>query len=345
MGRGEGSHVTEPGAKSIGPALADPIRVTRADLVLLVALGVLWGSAYVAIREGIVAGASPFLFAGTRYALVAGLLALVAIAQREALPNRRAALLSAAVGGTLIIGVYGALLYWGEQFTTGGYASVLSGLAPILTVVYAHSLLPSERLRPAAVAGIVVGFGGIVVLVIPSLLGGVGSNWEGPVAVLGAFVVFPLGSVLLRRWGRGGEGLWQLSLQFGVGAGLLGLVVLFDPTPEVLPATLAVWGPLLVLVVFASLLGYVVYFRLHRRIGPGRANLVAYILPLVGIGLGSGLYGEGITVWEIGGFALVAVGLTLVFATAGRSPPSGTHPLSGTTHPDGNAKAVPKRRG
>ncbi|MGP8067725.1 MAG: DMT family transporter [Thermoplasmata archaeon] len=72
----------------------------------------------------------------------------------------------------------------------------------------------------------------------------------------------------------------------------------------------------------SSLLGYVVYFRLHHQIGPGRANLVTYLLPLVGIGLGSGLYGEAITVWEVGGFLLVVTGLSLVFLTGNRNRPA-----------------------
>jgi drug/metabolite transporter (DMT)-like permease len=292
-----------------------PIRVARTDLLLLVALGFLWGSAYVAIREGIVAGASPFVFAGARYGIVAGLLAVVAAVRREPWPDRRATVLSAAVGGTFIIGLYGMLLYWGEQFTSGGYASVLSGTGPILTVVFAYSLLPSERLSPTALVGVIVGFLGILVLVLPSLFGGIGGSWMGPVAITGAFVVFPLGTVLLRRWSRGAEGVWQLSVQFGVGAGILALAVVLIPGPEQLPLTPSVWAALLALVVFASLLGYVVYFRLHHRIGPGRANLVAYLLPLVGIGLGSGVFGESVTVWEVGGFLLVVVGLTLVFTT------------------------------
>jgi drug/metabolite transporter (DMT)-like permease len=222
------------------------------------------------------------------------------------------------------------LLYWGEQFTSGGYASVLSGLGPILTVVFAYFLLRSERMSFTAVAGVAVGFVGILVLVLPSLLGGVGSSWMGPVAIAGAFVVFPLGTVLLRRWSRGPEGTWQLAVQFGVGAGIIGVAVALLPGPEHLPTTLLVWGSLLSLVVFASLLGYVVYFRLHHRIGPGRANLVAYLLPLVGIGLGSGIFGEPITVWEVAGFVLVVTGLSLVFITPGRG---GIVPEAETTAP------------
>lgn len=309
MGSPSGGEVANSGIRIRGQTAPTSIRVTRTDLLLLLSLGLLWGSAYVAIREGLLGGASPFIFAGTRYALVAVLLALVAFARGEPRPSRRSLLLSGGVGGVFIIGFYGMLLYWGEQFTTGGYASVLSGTAPILTIVFAHSILPSERLRPIAVAGVVIGFLGVLVLVLPNLLGGVGSNWEGPVAVTGAFVVFPLGSVLLRRWGREREGTWQLSTQFAVGAGILGVAVIVLPVPEQLPFTFTVLGSLLVLVVFASLLGYAVYFTLHHRIGPGRANLVAYLLPIVGIGLGSGFFGEAITIWEMAGFVLVVTGL------------------------------------
>ena len=289
-------------------------RITRTDVLLLLALGFLWGSAYVAIREGIVGGASPFIFAGTRYAIVAAILALVAAVRAEPRPDRRASLLAALVGGPFIIGFYGLLLYWGEQFTSGGYASVLSGLAPILTVVFGYFLLRSERMSGMAIAGVAVGFVGMLVLVLPSLWGGIGGSWKGPVAILGAFVVFPLGTVLLRRWSRGPQGTWQLAIQFGVGSGIAGVAVVAIPGPEHLPLTFAVWGSLLALVVFASLMGYVVYFRLHHRVGPGGANLVAYLLPLVGVGIGSGFFGEPVTVWEVAGFGLVVVGLSLVFA-------------------------------
>lgn len=317
--QGDGT-LSDHGSSTNGDAARGP-RISRTDVLLLLALGLLWGSAYVAIREGIVGGASPFLFAGARYAIVAAILGCVAWVRAEPLPDRRASLLSALVGGPFIIGFYGLLLYWGEQFTAGGYASVLSGLAPILTVVFGYFLLRSERMSAMAVGGVAVGFVGMVVLVLPSLWAGAGGNWMGPVAILGAFVVFPLGTVLLRRWSRGPQGTWQLAMQFGVGAGIAGVAVVALPGPERLPLTFTVWGSLLVLVVFASLMGYVVYFRLHHRVGPGGANLVAYLLPLVGVGIGSGLFGEPVTVWEVVGFGVVVVGLTLVFA-AQRAPPS-----------------------
>jgi len=296
----------------------------------LLALGLLWGSAYVAIREGIVAGASPFPFAGVRYAIVAALLGLAALVRREHLPDRRAILLSAVVGGTLIIGLYGMLLYWGEQFTSGGYASVLSGTGPLLTVVLAYGLLPAERLSRAAVLGVGIGFVGILVLVLPSLLAGVGGNWMGPVAITGAFVVFPLGTVLLRRWSRGPEGTWQLSVQFGVGAGVLGLAVLLAPGPERLPFTVGVWAAMAALVVFASLLGYVVYFRLHHRIRPGQPRGVSAAARGYRTRLGPvrradhGVGGRGVRArgrWPISGLLLQRASRTVRDSTRGHLAP------------------------
>ncbi|HZY71137.1 MAG TPA: DMT family transporter, partial [Thermoplasmata archaeon] len=298
--------------------------LTAFDLTLLVVVGVAWGSAYVAIREGILAGASPLAFAAVRYALASVGFVALAAARRERLPSRRALVVSAALG-TLIIGLYGALLYLGEESTPGGYASVLAATAPILTAVFGYPLLPSERFRLLGWAGIGVGFVGVVLLVLPALdAGGVGVG-RGPLVVLASFAVFCVGSVLLRRWNPGGESVWQIAAQFAVGSAVVLALFPLTPGPESLPLTPVVWGWLAVLVGLSSILGYLVYFALHHRVGPGRANLVAYLVPSVGLGIGTGVFGEPITALEVAGLLLVILGVSLVFRErgTGRSDPSG----------------------
>ncbi len=290
------------------------------EVALLVALGLLWGSAYLFIRFGIVHGASPLAFAAVRYVLSAVAFALLALARREPLPSRAALGVSATVGGILLIGLYGGLLYSGEQVTTGGFAAALSATVPILTVVASYSLLPQERLGRLALAGIGLGCVGVVVLVVPDLTGPVAGGWVGPLAVVVAFASTSIGSVLLRRFGGGRQGLWQIGAQFAVGALVLGAGMLLLPGTEAIPATAPVLGSLVALVVLASVLGYFVYFLLHHRVGPGRANIVAYLLPLVGVGLGSGVFDEPFTVWEVVGFVTVLGGVTLVLRGAGRAP-------------------------
>ena len=282
-------------------------------VVLLATTSLVWGAAYVFIREGILFGASPLAFASARYLLSAGGFSLVAAVRGEAFPSRRALAISASVGGVLIIGLYGGLLYWGEQYTTGGYAAVLASTAPLLTVTAGFFLLSSERLGAVGLTGMAVGLVGAAVLVFPQLTGSNAlGSWEGPLFVLGAMACTAVGTVVLRRIGRGPQGLWQLGTQFVVAGLLLGVAAMVIPASNTLPLTTGVLEMLALLVLLSSMVGYFTYFVLHHRVGPVRANVVAYLAPLVGVAVGTGLYGEPATFWEVGGVVIVLAGVSLV---------------------------------
>ncbi len=163
-----------------------------------------------------------------------------------------------------------------------------------------------------------VGFVGAAILVVPELTGSALGSWQGPLFVVAAMVCASSGSVLLRRFGGGPQSLWQLSAQFAAAGALLGVVGAVAPTREALPLTLPVMEDLFVLVVFSSIVGYFAYFSLHHRIGPVRANIVAYLVPVVGVAFGSGLYAEPLTSWEVGGVGVVLGGVSLVLWEAAR---------------------------
>jgi len=309
-----------PASATSSPSRPPPAYVP-ADIALLALLGVVWGIAYVFIRQGIVLGVSPLIFAAARYALSAAAFAAIALARREPRPRTYDLAISAAVGGVLVIGLYGGFLYWGEQYTAGGYASVLSTTAPILTVVVAYFLLPHEHLGSRALLGILLGFIGAVVLVVPSLGRGPEGSWQGPLFIVAAFVSAAFGTVLLRRFGRGRQGLWQIGAQFAVAALLLAGAASALPVPERFPFREGVWFALAALVGLSSVVGYFTYFALHHRVGPVRANSVAYLLPLVGIAVGSGVYGEPVTGWELLGCLTVLVGMTVLVRGSKASGP------------------------
>ncbi len=293
-------------------ATVDAPRFRPADLTLLVTLSLAWGSSYVFIRQGLVLGASPLAFAAIRFGLSAAVFAVLAAVRGEPFPSRHALVASASVGGMLILGITGGLLFWGEQYTTAGYAAVLSATIPFLTVAIGYSLLKSERLGGAGLVGIAVGFAGTTLLVIPELFGSPIGTGLGPLFVLGSAVSVATGTVALRSLRLGPQGLWQIGSQFAVAAALLGVATAIVPTREAFPATLALLSTLAALVVFTSVVGYLIYFALHNRLGPIRANLVTYLSPLVGLGIGTGLLGEPVTAFELGGLAVVLAGVTLV---------------------------------
>ncbi len=294
-------------------------RENRRNLLLLVAVGLIWGSAYPVIRFGLVSGATPIAFAAARYALSAVAIAALAAATNVPRPGTRALGLSALLG-LPIVGVYGFLLYVGEQTTSGGLAAILIGVAPLLTALFALPVLPGESLRRAGYVGLVVGFVGVVVLVFPPAGVTLASSIWGPLAVVGAATSFAIGSVFLRAKRPEGETLWGVSVQFAVATVFLLLVLpIFEPH-SALPLTGGVFGALAYLVLFPSLVGYALYFALHHRVGPSRANVVAYVNPVAALTIGTLLFGEPFEWWELVGFALIVVGLTLLSGIGRRRP-------------------------
>ncbi|MCI4320310.1 MAG: DMT family transporter [Thermoplasmata archaeon] len=304
---------------------------TSADTVLLVLLGGAWGSAFVAIRAGIEAGASPFAFAAARYLLAAAAFFALALASREPRPSRRSLGISAALGGFLIIGGYALFLYWGEGQVGAGFAAVLIAMAPIASAVLARQLLPGERFGTLGAVGIAVGFVGVVVMFLPELGHGPGGPLAGALAVLVAAFCAAVGTVVLRKVHPAPQGQWGIGVQFAASTAFLAVAAAVSPGERSLPLTTTVLGALAYLVVVSSIVGYLIYFALHHRVGPARANLVAYIGPIVGVGLGALLLGESVGGAELAGFALIVVGIAALQVERYRSSRPAPDAPRGTT--------------
>ncbi len=307
------------------PSAAPPS--ARRTLLLLVALGLIWGSAYPVIRYGIVTGATPITFAAARYGVSAVAIAALAAATSVARPTRAALALSALLG-IPIVGLYGLFLYVGEATTSGGLAAILIGVTPLLTALFALPVLPGESLHKLGYVGLVVGFVGVTILVAPPPGIRLASSVWGPVEVLAASASFAGGSVLLRKYRPEGETLWGVSVQFAVATLLLAAVVPFLEPHPALPLSDGVLLSLAYLVALPSVTGYALYFYLHHHVGPGRANVVAYVNPIAALSIGTFLFAEPFEWWELVGFGVVLVGLTLLTRygrpTGAPKPPAAT---------------------
>ncbi|MGC2288661.1 MAG: DMT family transporter [Thermoplasmata archaeon] len=285
---------------------------SREDLLLLLLVGVLWGSAYPVIREGIVGGAPPLIFAAARYGLTAVLLVPLALLTKARRPARADLIPVAVFGGVFIVGLYGTFLYLGEQSTSGGLAAVLAGSAALWSAIIGYNLLPRERFGRAEVIGLIVGFGGVIALVLPELDLAQRSTFVGSALVLAAVVIFSAGGVFLRRSSVGAPSLWTLALQFSVATAVVGGVAVVLREPLTLGEPSVTLPALAYLIAAPSILGYTIYFRLHHRVGPNRANIVVYVAPVAGVLVGLLAFGEAVTAIEVGGMILIAAGLFLV---------------------------------
>ncbi|HKS59260.1 MAG TPA: EamA family transporter [Thermoplasmata archaeon] len=298
------------------------MRGLRIELVLLGVVALLWGSAFVAIRAGLLAGASPFLFAALRYAAATGVIAAAALATRQARPSRGPFLISSLLGGVCLMGAYAALVYWGEQYSAGGLAAVLVSTAPIWTAIVSIAALPTERLHGLGWVAIALGFVGVVLLFLPDLVGGGSGNLAGLLALITAAAFAAVGSVGLRRLGMKPSGLWNLTGEFGVATIILVPLALLTPGGLAFPVNAITVGTLIYLAIGSSVFGYGLYFVLLERVGPARANVVAYLNPIVGLSVGFLLLGESVTPLELGGFALILLAVASLQLERRRAPPA-----------------------
>ncbi len=281
-------------------------------LLLVVLLGIIWGTAFPVIRAGIVGGAPPLLFASVRYLLTAVALVVIALVARSDLPRLGDLLPPAVFGGLFMIGLYGGLLYVGENSTSGGLAAVLTASAPLASALFGYRMLPGERFGRWGLSGLLIGFVGVGILVLPQLVAPSSTGFVGPALVVAAVLAFAVGSVLLRRSSRATPGLWTLSVQFAVAGAFVGALALLTQEPMTLGNGGTVLPALAFLVVFPGILGYSLYFHIHHTAGPTRANIVGYVNPVTGVLVGLLVFGEVVTGVEIGGLLLIATGLFLL---------------------------------
>ena len=74
---------------------------------------------------------------------------------------------------------------------------------PIFTVLFAHWLTQDEKITPLKLAGILIGFGGIVVLFLPDLVSGLQWSLAGGLAVVTAAVSYAFATIFARRHFKG----------------------------------------------------------------------------------------------------------------------------------------------
>lgn len=284
------------------------------NLVLFLALAAVWGSAFMAIKAGL-EYFPPVLFAAIRYD-VAGvlMLAYAAYAVERWRPRGQGEWSLVLVGGVLMIAGYHAFLFVGEQYTTSAVAAVVVSLSPVLTTGFARLLLPSERLTPVGVAGLLLGLVGVVVLSHPDPDNLLTAGVLGKALVFAAAASFALGSVLTRRIDA------QLPIEtMEAWSMLLGALVMHGVSAARPTESLAAvrWTPEAVaamayLSLAASALGFLVYFDLLERLGPIEINLVSYVAPVFAALSGWWFLGEGIDLATVTGFLIIFAGFCLL---------------------------------
>jgi drug/metabolite transporter (DMT)-like permease len=169
-------------------------------------------------------------------------------------------------------------------------------------------------LSASRIAGVLIGFAGVVVLIGPQILAGLGEDVLAQFAILGAALSYGFAAIFGRRFRR--MGVPPLATATGqVTASslmLLPLALLID-RPWILAApSLPVWAAILALALLSTALAYVVFFRILASAGAVNLSLVTFLIPVSAIILGALILGERMVSTDFVGLGLIGVGLAAI---------------------------------
>lgn len=271
----------------------------------------IWGTTWAAIRIGL-QGIPPITGVALRFAIAAAVLfVFIPILGVKLGRSRREWGLW--ISNTLLTFViaYG-VLYWAEQWVPSGLAAVLFATFPLLVAVIAHFALPAERLTPASVVGVLVGFAGVAVIFSEDF-----QALGGPKVLLAAVVLLlspvsaAFGSVLVKRWGEGVHPLSISAVPMAFTGVLMGALALAVESDRAVTFDTRSVLALLYLALVGSALPFTLYFWLLKYQAASRLALINYATPVVAVAVGSLLLDEPFTLRILLGAALVVGGVAV----------------------------------
>ncbi len=289
------------------------IQMNRSDWLIMAALAIIWGSAFFFISVAVHA-IPPLTYVWLRLTIAAGGLwaFLWWRGERISLPRSvwGSILLLAILNNALPFALFG----WGQTHIASGLASILNATTPIWGVVVAHFFTSDERMSPRKIAGVLLGFGGVAMMIGPALLSDIGTNALAQLACVAASLSYAFAAVWARRFKR--MGLPPMTVTTGqLTAGALVMLpiafVLDRPWTQVFPGV----GPIAAISALAlvcTAFAYVLYFRLIDRAGATNALLVTLLVPPTAILLGALFLGEQLAPQDMIGLVLIAFGLAAI---------------------------------
>jgi drug/metabolite transporter (DMT)-like permease len=303
--------------------------------IALLALYIVWGSTYLAIRFS-VETIPPFLHAALRFLISGAILYIWRRAAGDPAPTVGNWKSTAIVGAALLLGGNG-LVGWAEQTVPSGIAALMITTSPFWLVLFESFRAGGAKPTWQAILGLIVGFIGVFILIGPAEITGAEGNFHtfGVFLLLLAPIFWSMGSI----YARGAD--MPKSTLLGTGmemlAGAVALFIVSLVTGELNGFSFGVvstrsWLALAYLITFGSLIGFVSYGWLLHNAPVSLMSTYAYVNPVVAVLLGSLLADEPLN-GRILIAATIIIGSVVLINTA-RQAKAKTEPLQAV--PDGD---------
>lgn len=276
--------------------------------MLVLLLGLLWGIPY-ALTKMTLLSIPPLTAAAARVLLAALVLWLAAVPALRGFSWSTAVIVRMGIMG-LLVGVipYGLVTY-GQQSVGSGLASILNSSTPLFVCLMA--MARSEQQGLNRILGAVIGIGGVAVVSGVSHLQGLGEEVTGQVAIIAATVSSAAGVIYGRHLAKWPAEVAAAGMLTAAAAVLLPVCLVVE-RPWLIQPSFPSMAALAANAVVATACGFMLYFRLIRRIGSVGTASASYVKPAIGAVIGCTLLGEPLT-WTLAiGLAAVLAGVALI---------------------------------
>ena len=207
-----------------------------------------------------------------------------------------------------------SLIVWGQTQIPSGLASILNATTPLFGVLVAHFFTSDEKMTVNKLAGVVVGFIGVAIMIGPQALYGLGGHIWAQFAVLLASVFYAISGVFGRRFkAMGVQPMMTATGQLTASTLMLTpLALAVDHSWTLAMPSLATWGAIAGLALLSTALAYLIFFRLLASSGATNLLLVTFLIPISAVFLGSLFLHEQLEAKHFIGMACIAAGLAAI---------------------------------
>lgn len=282
------------------------------EFALLGCLALLWGSSYlfidVAVRD-----MPPLTVIAIRVCVAAVFLLAILAWQGARLPRDRATWRALFVQSLLNSTGAWVLLAWGQQFIDSGLASVLNSTTPLFVFAITYFVTRHEATHRLRLVGAAIGFLGVILIVGPDVLAGLGQQVAGQLAALCGAAMYGCAAIFGKRFAHLPATVTATGTTLWATVCVVPACLIVDRPWQLAPSPQAL-GAAVVLGLFCTGAALMLYFRLLRTLGSLGVASQAYLRAGVGVLLGVVVLGEQVTTVVGIGLAAALAGVALINA-------------------------------
>jgi drug/metabolite transporter (DMT)-like permease len=285
-------------------------RVPVLEFVLVLLLGLLWGSPY-ALTKIALGSIPPVTLVAARVLLAAGVLWLVVGIRRQRMPADLRFAAHIFLQGIFCCVVPYTLITYGQQTVESSLAAILNSTIPLMVFLISVLWTHHEPITPRRLLGVFIGFGGVVLLIGVSAFFEPDQHLVGQAAIMLATASSAVSVIYGRRFASVAPEVVASGMLTAASIVLVPMALIFESPWRITPSMPSILA-LAANAVVATGLGFTLYFRLIRTVGSMGTASTSYLKPAVGVLIGHAFLGESLTWTLVMGMVAVLIGVAAI---------------------------------